>query len=176
MALYELDAVAPELAGDGSAWVAENATVIGKVRLHEGANVWFNCVLRGDNEMIEIGPRSNIQDGCVLHTDMGYPLSLGEDVTVGHMAMLHGCTVGPQSLIGMGATVLNGAKIGRNCVIGAHALIPEGREIPDGSLVVGMPGKVIRKLSEEEIARLKWSSQHYVDNSRRFARGLKRID
>lgn len=174
MALYELDGVSPELAGDGSAWVADNASVIGKVRLHQGAGIWFNAVLRGDNELIEIGAGSNVQDGCVLHTDMGYPLSVGAHCTIGHMAMLHGCSIGEQSLIGMGATILNGVKIGKHCLIGAHALIPEGREIPDGSMVMGMPGKVVRALSDDEIAGLKKSAEHYVANAKRYAGGLKR--
>ncbi len=131
-------------------WVAPNAAVIGKVRLEAGASVWFNAVLRGDNELIHIGENSNVQDGTVMHTDMGWPLTLGKGVTVGHNAMLHGCSVGDHSLIGIGAVILNGAKIGKHCIIGANTLIAEGKEIPDGSLVVGSPGKVVRELSEQQ--------------------------
>lgn len=175
MGLYEFEGIAPELAGDGSAWVAENATVLGRVRLGAQSSVWFNAVLRGDNELIDIGARSNVQDGCVFHTDMGYPLSVGEGCTIGHMAMLHGCTVGDNTLIGMGATVLNGAKIGRNCVVGANALIPEGREIPDNSLVVGMPGKVIRSIGEEGLKMLEGAAAIYVDKAQRYAESFKRV-
>ena len=176
MGLYELDGVAPELAGDGSSWVADNATVLGKVRLHENASVWFGAVLRGDNELIEIGARSNIQDGCVLHTDMGYPLTVGEGCTVGHLAILHGCTVGNNTLIGMGAAVMNGARIGNNCIIGAHALVAEGREIPDNSLVVGMPGKVIRSIGEDGIRELRKAADIYVEKAARYAKCFRRID
>lgn len=150
------------------AWVAPNATLIGSVKLEESASVWFNAVLRGDNELITVGPRSNVQDGTVMHTDMGYPLTLGEGVTVGHQVMLHGCTVGDYSLIGIGAVVLNGAKIGKHCIIGAGALIPEGKVIPDGSLVVGMPGKVKRELDDMAKVRLEASAEHYVNNARRY--------
>ncbi len=176
MALFALDGVAPELADDGSAFVAHNATVIGKVRLRQQASVWFNAVLRGDNELIDIGERSNIQDGCVLHTDMGYPLTIGADCTVGHMAMLHGCTVAAGSLIGIGSTVLNGARIGKGCVIGAHALIPEGKEIPDGSLVVGTPGKIVRSLEQADRDQLAYLAGHYVENSQRYRAGFAAID
>ena len=142
--IYELDGVTPILADD--AWVAPNANVIGNVTLAEGSSVWFGSTLRGDNEPIVVGARSNVQENCVLHTDMGFPLTVGADVTVGHKAMLHGCTIGDGSLIGMGATVLNGAVIGAGCLIGAGALITEGKVIPDGSLVMGAPGKVVREL------------------------------
>jgi carbonic anhydrase/acetyltransferase-like protein (isoleucine patch superfamily) len=175
MTVYSLDDIYPDLPGDGRYWIAPNANVMGKVRLKTDANIWFSAVLRGDNEWIEIGERSNIQDGCILHTDMGFPLTVGPDCTIGHLAMLHGCTIGPCSLIGMGATVLNGVHVGENCLIGANSLVPEGREIPDGSLVIGSPAKVVRQLSVDEIAGLKHAAAHYVDNSRRFAAGLKQI-
>lgn len=156
----------------GPCFVAENATVIGKVILESGASIWFNAVLRGDCDLIHIGKDSNIQDGSVLHTDPGYPMRIGNGVTVGHMAMLHGCTIGDNSLIGIKAVILNGAKIGKNCLIGANALITEGKEIPDGSLVMGSPGKVVKQLSEEQIASLTESANHYAENGRRFLAGL----
>ncbi|TWH76458.1 carbonic anhydrase/acetyltransferase-like protein (isoleucine patch superfamily) [Azomonas agilis] len=154
-------------------WIAPNATLIGKVRLEAGASVWFNTVLRGDNELIHIGERSNVQDGSVLHTDMGQPLTLGRGVTVGHNVMLHGCTVGDHSLIGINAVILNGAKIGRYCLIGANTLIPEGKEIPDGSLVMGSPGKVVRTLTDEQKKMLEKSAENYVLNAQRYARELQ---
>jgi len=172
MALYELDGVRVTLPDDGQYWVAPDATVIGKVRLHRDASVWFQATLRGDNDTIEVGERTNIQDGCVLHTDVGYPLTLGPGCTVGHMAMLHGCSVGAGSLIGMGATVLNGAVIGAGCVIGAHALIPEGREIAPRSLVIGTPGKVVRELGDDEVAHFARLADHYVANWKRFSEKL----
>ncbi len=153
-------------------WIAPTAAVIGKVRLDKGASVWFGAVLRGDNELIHIGENSNVQDGSVMHTDMGYPLTLGTGVTVGHNAMLHGCTVGDYSLIGINAVILNGAKIGRHCIIGANSLIGEGKEIPDGSLVMGSPGKVVRELTEQQKNMLEASAAHYVHNSQRYARDL----
>ncbi|MFD2642907.1 gamma carbonic anhydrase family protein [Pseudomonas japonica] len=153
-------------------WVAPNATLIGKVRLQAGANVWFNAVLRGDNELIDIGENSNVQDGTVMHTDMGSPLTIGKGVTIGHNAMLHGCTVDDYSLIGINAVILNGAKIGKHCIIGANALIPEGKEIPDGSLVMGAPGKVVRELSDAQKQLLEASAAHYVHNAQRYARDL----
>ena len=153
-------------------WAAPNASLIGKVRLEEGASVWFNAVLRGDNELILIGKHSNVQDGAVMHTDMGYPLTLGTGVTIGHNAMLHGCSVGDYSLIGINAVILNGAKIGKHCIIGANALIGEGKEIPDGSLVVGSPGKVVRDLTEAQKKLLEASAAHYVQNAKRYAREL----
>ena len=153
-------------------WTAPNATLIGNVRLEEGASVWFNAVLRGDNERILIGKDSNVQDGAVMHTDMGYPLTLGTGVTIGHNAMLHGCTVGDYSLIGINAVILNGAKIGKHCIIGANALIGEGKVIPDGSLVMGSPGKVVRDLTDEQKALLQASAAHYVKNGQRYARDL----
>lgn len=153
-------------------WVAPNATLVGKIRLEAGANVWFGAVLRGDNELIHIGENSNVQDGSVMHTDMGYPLTLGTGVTVGHNAMLHGCSVGDYSLVGINAVILNGAKIGRYCIIGANTLIAEGKEIPDGSLVVGSPGKVVRELTEQQKKMLEASAAHYVHNAQRYARDL----
>ena len=154
-------------------WTAPTATLIGRVRLEEGASVWFNAVLRGDNELILIGKDSNVQDGAVMHTDMGYPLTLGTGVTIGHNAMLHGCTVGDYSLIGINAVILNGAKIGKHCIIGANSLIGEGKVIPDGSLVMESPGKVVRDLTDEQKALLQASAAHYVKNGQRYARDLE---
>lgn len=154
-------------------WVAPNATVIGKVRLEAGSSIWFNAVLRGDtNELIHIGENSNVQDGSVLHTDSGFPLTLGKGVTVGHKVMMHGCTVGDYSLIGINAVVLNGAKIGKYCIVGANSLIPEGKEIPDGSLVMGSPGKVVRQISEQQMKILEASAAHYAHNAKRYATEL----
>jgi len=170
--LYTLDGIAPELPEDGDVWVAPDANVIGRVILGRGASVWFGCTLRGDNEAIRVGDGSNLQENCVLHTDMGFPLTIGTDCTVGHKAMLHGCTIGDESLIGMGATVLNGAKIGRNCLIGACALVTEGKEIPDGSLVMGAPGKVVRRLSPEQVSGLRRTAEGYRANMRRYRAGL----
>ncbi|CRI55607.1 gamma carbonic anhydrase family protein [Pseudomonas sp. CCOS 191] len=153
-------------------WAAPTATLIGKVRLHARASVWFGAVLRGDNELIDIGEDSNVQDGTVMHTDMGSPLTLGRGVTIGHNAMLHGCTVGDYSLVGINAVILNGARIGKHCIIGANALIPEGKEIPDGSLVMGSPGKVVRELTEQQKRMLEASAAHYVHNAQRYARDL----
>ena len=168
--IYALDGIAPEIAA--SAWVAETAVLVGKVVLEEDASIWFGATLRGDNEEIRIGRGSNIQENSVLHTDVGYPLTIGANCTIGHKAMLHGCTIGEGSLIGMGATVLNGAKIGKGCLIGACALITEGKEIPDGSLVMGAPGKVMRMLDAEAQARLLLSAALYQENARRFAGGM----
>lgn len=168
--IYALDGVAPEIAAD--AFVAAEAVLIGKVAVEAGASVWFGAVLRGDNEEIRLGAGSNIQENCVLHTDMGFPLTIGADCTIGHKAMLHGCTIGAGSLIGMGATVLNGARIGRGCLIGAGALITEGKEIPDGSLVMGAPGRVVRELDATARDRLLWSARHYRENAARFRAGL----
>ena len=172
MTTYALDGVSPELPGEGQYWIAPGAQVIGKVRLKANASVWFGAVLRGDNEWIEVGEGSNVQDLSILHTDMGSPLVIGANCTIGHRAMLHGCTIGDNSLIGMGATILNGAVIGRNCLIGANALIAEGKVIPDGSLVMGMPGKVVRELDAEAIARLPKSAEGYARNWRRYIKGL----
>lgn len=171
--IYSLDDARPEIAAD--AWVAPDAQVIGRVRLLAGASVWFGAVLRGDNEWIEVGEGSNVQDGCVLHTDMGYPLSIGRDCTIGHKVILHGCTIGEESLIGMNAVVLNGARVGRNCLIGAGALIAEGKEIPDGALVMGSPGRVVRMLDEPAIARLRLSAAGYRANAARFRAGLQAL-
>jgi len=168
MNVYSLGAATPELPDDGEYWIAPNAVVIGKVKMARNSSLWFGVVARGDNELIEIGENSNVQDGAVLHTDLGYPLVIGADVTVGHMAMLHGCEIGDNSLIGIGAVILNGARIGRNCLIGAGALITEGKVIPDYSLVVGSPGRVVRELSPAQAQRLKGSADHYVVNWRRF--------
>ncbi|AUF95224.1 Protein YrdA [Pseudomonas fluorescens] len=155
-----------------TSWTAPTATLIGKVRLQAGASVWFGAVLRGDNELIDIGEGSNVQDGTVMHTDMGSPLTIGKGVTIGHNAMLHGCTVGDHSLIGINAVVLNGARIGKHCIIGANALIAEGKEIPDGSLVMGSPGKVVRELTDAQKSMLEASAAHYVHNAERYARDL----
>ena len=175
MTLYALDGVSPDLPGEGHYWIAPSADVIGRVRLRNNASVWFSAVLRGDNEWLTIGEGSNVQDGCVLHSDVGAPLTVGRDCTIGHKAILHGCTIGDNSLIGMGATVLNHAVIGKNCLIGARALIPERKVIPDNSLIVGAPGKVIRALDEAAIEGLLKSAQGYVRNWQRFSAGLKQI-
>lgn len=174
MALFALDGIAPKLP-DSFFFVAPSADVIGKVELEEDVGIWFQAVLRGDNELIRIGQGSNIQDLCVLHTDPGFPLTIGQGCTIGHRAILHGCSIGDYSLIGMGATILNGARIGRHCLIGANALVTEGKEIPDNSLVVGVPGRVIRELDEVERERLHQSSERYVSNARRFAAGLEQM-
>lgn len=174
MSLYALDGIAPDLP-DNFHWIAPSAVLIGKIIIHEGVGIWFGSVLRGDNELISIGKDSNVQENCVMHTDPGFPITIGEGCTIGHKAMLHGCTIGNNSLVGMGATILNGAVIGENCLIGAGALIPEGKIIPDSSLVVGMPGKVIRTLDEAAIQGLKASAQHYVANAKRFSTGLKEV-
>ena len=175
MTIYALGDSKPQLPPQGEYWVAPSASVIGNVILHCNASVWFGAVLRGDNDPITVGPDSNIQDGSVLHTDMGSPLTLGRGVTVGHKAMLHGCEVGDYSLIGIGAVVLNGVKIGRNCIIGANALITEGKIIPDNSLVVGQPGKVVRERDPAHIAVLQMSAEHYVQNWKRFAAELRSL-
>jgi len=175
MSAYELDGVAPTLPEDGSVWIAPNASVIGEVHLSSESSVWFGVVIRCDNEPVLIGERSNIQDNSVLHSDPGSPLKIGNGVTVGHKAMLHGCTIGDNSLVGIGATVLNGAVIGENCLIGAHALITEGKVIPDNSMVVGAPGKIIRTLDEAHINMLKASAAVYVANAKRFRDGLVKI-
>jgi carbonic anhydrase/acetyltransferase-like protein (isoleucine patch superfamily) len=157
----------------GDHFIAHNATVIGSVILENDASVWFNTVVRADNHPIVIGERSNVQDSSVLHTDEGVPLVIGADVSIGHMVMLHGCTVGDGSLIGIKAVVLNHVKIGRNCLVGANTLITEGKEIPDRSLVVGSPGKIVRQLSDEEVSFLLWNAEHYVNNFKRYKRDLK---
>jgi carbonic anhydrase/acetyltransferase-like protein (isoleucine patch superfamily) len=157
----------------GDYYIADNAIVIGSVVLHANASVWFNCVVRADNDVITIGENSQLQDGCILHVDPGFPITIGRGVSVGHMAMLHGCTIGDGTLIGIKSVILNGARIGRNCLIGANALIAEGKEIPDGSLVIGSPGRVVRQLSEEEIARINRAADHYVQKFRLYREALK---
>jgi carbonic anhydrase/acetyltransferase-like protein (isoleucine patch superfamily) len=174
MPCYSLDGTSPQIDRHGS-WVAPDAVLVGKVEVGAEVGIWFGVIARGDNEPIFIGSRSNVQENTVLHTDLGYPLTIGTGCTIGHKAILHGCSIGDNTLIGMGATVLNGARIGSNCLIGAGALITEGKIIPDGSLVIGMPGNVIRPLSEDEIASLRRSADGYVRNARRFASGLERI-
>lgn len=171
MPVYALGDKRPRL--DPTAWVAPNATVIGDVRLAKDVSIWWNAVIRGDNDPITIGEATNIQDGSVLHTDEGVPLTLGAGVTVGHMVMLHGCTIGDNSLIGIGSIILNGARIGRNSIVGANTLIPEGKEYPDGVLIVGSPGKVVRELPPETFERLKASAAHYVGNAARYSRDLE---
>ena len=173
MALYELDGQAPTLGKN--AWVADSAQVIGKVTLEENANVWFGTIIRGDSEHIHIGKNSNVQDASVLHADPGVPLTLGENVSVGHQVMLHGCTIGDGSLIGIGAIVLNHAKIGKNCLVGAGALVTEGKEFPDGSMILGSPAKAVKQLSPEQIAGLQRIARHYVENAEQFRKGLKKI-
>ena len=174
MAVYRLEQTAPRIAA--SAWVADSAQVIGNVELGEDTSVWFGCILRGDNDLMRIGARCNVQDGSILHSDPGAPLTLADGVSIGHQVMLHGCSVGEGSLIGIQAVVLNGARIGRNCLVGAGALVTEGKEFPDGSMILGSPGKVVRMLSPEQIDELKRIADHYVQNARRFASGLRRID
>jgi len=172
MSLYSIDGIQVELPQDGEYWIAPNAVIIGKVKLGKLSSVWFGAMIRGDNDLIHIGNRTNIQDGSVLHTDKGFPMEIGEGCTVGHMAMLHGCTIGANTLIGIGSTILNGARIGKNCIIGAHSLVPEGKEIPDNSLVMGTPGRVMRDVSDEQADELKELSQHYVDNLVRYNKGF----
>ncbi|SDU22032.1 gamma carbonic anhydrase family protein [Stappia sp. ES.058] len=175
MAIYQLDDRIPDLPGAGDFWIAPDASVIGSVVLKRHASVWFGAVLRGDNETITLGEGTNVQDGCVLHTDMDCPLEIGRNCTIGHKAILHGCTIGENTLVGMGATVLNRARIGRNCIIGANALIGEGKEIPDNSLVVGMPGRVVRQLDQAAADGITASADGYVRNWQRFLAGLSRL-
>ncbi|MGX0976502.1 carbonic anhydrase/acetyltransferase-like protein (isoleucine patch superfamily) [Roseovarius sp. MBR-51] len=170
MTIYTLDGHAPQIAEN--TWIAPDANLIGKVVIEDLASVWFGCTLRGDNEEIRVGAGSNVQENCVLHTDMGYPLLIGSGCTIGHKAMLHGCILEENVLIGMGATVLNGARIGRNSLIGAGALITEGKDIPEGSLVMGAPGRVVRSLDEAAIAALRATALHYQQNMRRYRTGL----
>jgi carbonic anhydrase/acetyltransferase-like protein (isoleucine patch superfamily) len=173
MAIYRLDEHQPQL-GPG-AWVAGSATVIGRVQLGADASVWYGCVLRGDNDLITLGARCNVQDGSVLHTDAGVPLTLGDDVSVGHQVMLHGCTIGDGSLVGIQSVVLNGARIGRNCLVGAKSLVTEGKEFPDGALILGSPAKVVRMLTPEQIDGLRWIANHYVEQWVSH-RGAQRVD
>lgn len=174
MPVFAIGAKRPQV--DASAWIAPNATVIGDVRLGRNASVWWNAVVRGDNDPVAIGENTNIQDGSVLHTDIGVPMTIGADVTVGHMVMLHGCTIGDGSLIGIGAIVLNNAVIGRECLIGAGALIPEGKAIPDRSLVVGSPGRIVRQLTDEDVAAIRAGNRHYIEHILRYREGLVRLD
>ena len=176
MPLYSLDDVAPDLPDGGHYWIAPDAHVIGKVRLGRDASVWFGSVLRGDNEWIEVGEATNIQEGCLLHTDMGFPMSIAPGCTIGHHAVLHGCVIGENSLVGMGATILNGAKIGANSIVGANSLVTEGKEFPDNSLIVGSPARAIRTIEGDAVEQLKWFARHYVENWQRFASRMKRID
>ncbi|AQR61106.1 gamma carbonic anhydrase family protein [Brevundimonas sp. LM2] len=175
MTIYSLADKKPQLPPEGEYWIADNAVVIGDVTLQSGASVWFGCTVRGDNDPITLGANTNVQDGCVLHSDPGEPLTIGANVTVGHLAMLHGCTIGDNTLIGIGAVVLGRAVIGKNCLIGANALITEGKVIPDGSLVMGQPGKVVRQLDEAQIAALTASAQHYVQNWKRYSATLAEV-
>lgn len=172
---YALGDRTPVLEGDQH-FIADSAQVIGHVRLKRQSSIWFHAVLRGDNEWIEVGERSNVQDGSVLHTDPGYPLTIGENVTIGHKVMLHGCSIGNNSLIGIGSTILNGAVIAENCMVGAHALITENKSFPPGSLIIGAPARVARELSEEEIASLSLAAEHYVDNAARYRETLQALD
>lgn len=175
MAIYELDGAKPELPASGNYWVAESAEVMGRVVLKENASVWYGCVLRGDNDPIIVGENSNIQDLSVLHTDIGFPITIGANVTVGHRVILHACTIGDDTLIGMGSTILNRAKIGRNCIIGANSLISEGKEIPDNSLVMGAPGKVVKEVSPQQVQMIRLSALHYVENWQKHQAKLKKI-
>jgi carbonic anhydrase/acetyltransferase-like protein (isoleucine patch superfamily) len=175
MPIYELDGEKPDLPADGDYYLADNAIIIGRVRLRRGATVWFGAVLRGDNEWVEIGEGSNIQEGCTLHTDKGFPLTVGAGATIGHNVILHGCTIGGNTLIGMGAIILNGAKIGENCLVGAGAVVTENKEFPDNSLIVGAPARVLRTVSPGNVEIIRGSAQHYVARGKQYAKGLKRI-
>jgi carbonic anhydrase/acetyltransferase-like protein (isoleucine patch superfamily) len=172
MSVYSLGDATPELPSDDEYWIAPNAAVIGRVILRRNASVWWGATLRGDNDPIIIGENSNVQDGSVLHTDTGSPLTLGANVTVGHMVMLHGCTIGDNTLVGIGSIILNGARIGKNCLIGANCLITEGKEIPDNSLVMGAPGKVVRELSDAQAQSVALGARHYVENWKRYRTSL----
>lgn len=173
MAIYELDGISPQLAQ--GAWVAQSAEVIGKVELHKDANVWPKVVIRGDNDLIQIGEGSNVQDASVLHTDPGFPLTIGKNVTVGHQVMLHGCSIGDGSLIGIGAVILNGAKIGKHCLVGAGALVTEGKEFPDGSMIIGSPAKAVKALTPEQIQGIGEIAGRYVKNAQRYSKTLMKI-
>jgi carbonic anhydrase/acetyltransferase-like protein (isoleucine patch superfamily) len=176
MAIYELDGQAPELPEQGRYYVADNAQVIGRVRLKTDSSVWFGAVLRGDNEWIELGERSQIQDNCVLHTDTGFPLTIGSNCVIGHLVMLHGCTIGNNTLIGMGAVLLNGSKIGDNSLVGAGAVVTEGKSFPDNSLIVGAPARVIRSLDEKALELIREGADVYVERSKLYPHKLRRID
>jgi len=175
MAIYGVDGVTPTLPASGKFWIAGSAEVMGNVVLLENASVWYGCVLRGDNDPITIGENTNIQDLTVIHTDIGAPVTIGANVTVGHRVILHGCEIGDDTLIGMGSTILNRVKIGRNCIIGANTLISEGKEIPDNSLVMGAPGKVVKEVSAPQIQMIRMSALHYVENWRKHAAQVKKI-
>lgn len=175
MKVYKLGDVVPRVPQSGEYWVAPSAIVVGNVILKENASIWFGAVVRGDNETITVGVNSNVQDHCILHTDIGFPLTIADNVTIGHRVMLHGCTIGEGSLVGIGAIVLNGAKIGRNCLIGAGALVTEGKEIPDNSVVMGSPGKVVREVSEQQAAMIAAGTRFYVQNWKRFKTGMVEV-
>jgi len=175
MAIYELDGQAPELPADGNYYVADTATVIGRVRLKAGASIWFGAVLRGDNDWIEIGEGANIQDNSTCHTDLGFPLTVGRSCTVGHNVILHGCTLGENSLVGMGSIIMNGARIGRDSIVGAGAVITEGKEFPERSLIVGAPARVIRALDPSQVERMSGAAKSYMANGPRFRKGLRKI-
>ena len=175
MAIYELDGQRPDLPADERYWVAESATVIGTVRLKRDASVWYGATLRGDNEWVEIGERSNIQENCLLHTDIGFPLTVGAGCTIGHAVILHGCSIADDSLIGMGAIVLNGVKIGRHCLVGAGAVVTEGKVFPDNSLIIGAPARAVRQVDAKILQLIAESADFYVNNSQRYRKGLKRI-
>jgi carbonic anhydrase/acetyltransferase-like protein (isoleucine patch superfamily) len=175
MAIYELEGVAPELPPEGQYWIAPNAIVVGRVRLLKNASVWFGAVLRGDNDWIVVGENSNVQDNSVIHTDPGQPVTIGANVTVGHRVVLHSATIGDNSLIGMGSTLLNRCKIGRNCLVGASTLVTEGKEFDDGSMILGSPARVVRPLNDREVAMLRISSETYVHNQMRFRGALRQI-
>jgi carbonic anhydrase/acetyltransferase-like protein (isoleucine patch superfamily) len=175
MAIYELDGQAPELPSDGNYFIADTATVIGKVRLHSSASVWFGAVLRGDNEWIEIGEGSNVQDNSTCHTDMGFPLTIGKNCTVGHNVILHGCTLEDGALVGMGSIVMNGARIGRGSIVGAGAVITEGKIFPEHSLIIGAPARVIRTLQPAQVEQMGSTVRFYAANGPRFTKGMKKI-
>jgi carbonic anhydrase/acetyltransferase-like protein (isoleucine patch superfamily) len=175
MPIYELDGQAPEFPGEGNYWVADTATLIGRVRLKKDVSVWFGAVLRGDNEWIELGERSQIQDNATLHTDPGFPLTIGSNCVIGHNVILHGCTVGDRSLIGMGAIVLNGAEVGQNCLVGAGAMVTEGKKFPDNSLIVGAPARAIRAVDDKAAEMIRAGADIYVRRWQRYAKGLKRM-
>lgn len=175
MAIYELDGQGPDLPADGNYFIADSADVIGKIRLKAQASVWFGAVLRGDNEWIEIGEGSNVQENCTCHTDKGFPLTIGKDCTVGHNVILHGCTIEDGALIGMGSIVMNGARIGKNSIVGAGSVITEGKEFPENSLIIGSPARVIRTLSPEQVTAMGSAARFYAANGPRFKQGMKKI-
>ncbi|MEQ1944525.1 gamma carbonic anhydrase family protein [Mesorhizobium sp. VNQ89] len=175
MPIYAIDGKEPQFADRKTNWIAPDATLVGKVHLGRDVSIWFGVAIRGDNEPIVIGESSNVQEHTIIHTDPGFPLTIGAGCTIGHRALLHGCTIGENSLVGMGAIILNGAKIGRNSLVGAGALVTEGKKFPDNSLIVGAPAKVVRTLDDEAVARLRASAQHYVANGRRFISGLRTV-